>query len=279
MFSMSIFKRDSNCSEAIRPEEYFQDPEDCIVRNGTYDYTRLSQGENETVMSVLRVAVKKYLPEQRALGLASEASTIKYKARAILNEIVVQAYHESVSPLDVLAVAFAYQTKGAAGRQNAILYFEKYLNATSEQIAIEAQHIIFDAREPFFSYKLAELYEQEGLWSLALKYAIKAQNANTDCAPAFPLLVGKIYRHIDPFKSQKYLQELMKDKRYQAYTPIIQKEVTLSTEWFENAYAYTPKPYRPSRRVLQMENDIKGTASKYLEAEKALLLGAEGHNG
>ena len=277
---MSIFKRDSNRFEQIHPAEYFQNSDDSIVHNGVYDFTCLSAGENKTIVDVLRVAGSdKYTQKQRALGLASESSVIKYKARAILNEIIVQKYGESKSPLDALAVGFAHQTKGAIGRQQSIAYFERYLGTASSQIVSEAQRVMFDANDPFFSYKLAELYEQEGLWSLALKYAIKAQNANTDCAPAFPLLVGKIYRHIDPFKSQNYLQELMNDKRYQAYTPIIQKEATLSTEWSENAYAYTPKPYRPSKRVLQMEADIKETAYKYITNEKALLLGAEGRNG
>ena len=221
----------------------------------------------------------KYTPKQRALGLASESSVVKYKARAILNEIVVQRYYESKSPLDVLAVGFAYQTKGAIGRQQAIVYFERYLGAASSQLVAEAQRVMFDANDPFFSYKLAELYEQEGLWDSALRCALKAQSTDKNCAPAFPLLIGKIYRHISPAESQAYLQRYMRDERYRPYMPLFQKELDISSEWLENSYTYTPRPYKPSKRALQMEADIKETAHKYITNEKALLLGAEGRNG
>ena len=251
---MSIFKKDSSRFEPIHPAEYYQNSDDCIVRNGAYDFTRLSAGENQTILEVLRVAGSdKYTPEQRALGLASESSVVKYKARAILNEIVVQRYNESKSSLDALAVGFAYQTKGAIGRQQAIVYFERYLSAASSQIVAEAQRVMFDANDPFFSYKLAELYEQEGLWDSALRYALEAQSTDKNCAPAFPLLVGKIYRRISPAESQAYLQRYMRDERY--------------------------RPYKPSKRARQMEADIKETAHKYITSEKALLLGAEGRNG
>lgn len=147
---MSIFKKDSSRFEPIHPAEYYQNSDDCIVRNGAYDFTRLSAGENQTILEVLRVAGSdKYTPEQRALGLASESSVVKYKARAILNEIVVQRYNESKSSLDALAVGFAYQTKGAIGRQQAIVYFERYLSAASSQIVAEAQRVMFDANDPF----------------------------------------------------------------------------------------------------------------------------------
>lgn len=277
---MSIFKKDSSRFEPIHPAEYYQNSDDCIVCNGAYDFTRLSDGENQTIVEVLRVAgSNKYTPKQRALGLASESSVVKYKARAILNEIVVQKYSESKSPLDALAVGFAYQTKGAIGRQQSIAYFERYLGTASSQIVAEAQRVMFDANDPFFSYKLAELYEQEGLWDSALRYALKSQSTDKNCAPAFPLLVGKIYRRISPAESQAYLQKYMRDERYKPYMLLFQRELDISSEWLENSYTYTPRPYKPSKRALQMEADIKETAHKYITNEKALLLGAEGRNG
>ena len=123
------------------------------------------------------------------------------------------------------------------------------------------------------------LYEQEGLWDSALRYALKAQSTDKNCAPAFPLLVGKIYRRISPAESQAYLQKYMRDERYKSYMPLFQRELDISSEWLENSYTYTPRPYKPSKRALQMEVDIKETAHKYITNEKALLLDAEGRNG
>ena len=75
--------------------------------------------------------------------------------------------------------------------------------------------------------------------------------------------------------SSKY----MRDEHYKPYMPLFQKELDISSEWLENSYTYTPRPYKPSKRALQMEADIKETAHKYITNEKALLLGAEGRNG
>lgn len=264
---MSIFQNgDSSIRTRIYPNEYQQDSADSIVaKDGRYDFTRLSDGERKTILDVLSVAYsEKYTQKQKAIGFANEASTVKYKARHILHEVIVQRYRDSECPMDYLAVGFAYLTKGAIGRANALRYFEAYLSKAKASDKEEAGRILFDANDPFFSYKLAELYDQEGCPQQALRFALKAQELNLDNAPGFPLLVGKIYRKIDPLLSQQYLEQFAHSELYKKFAVLFLKEAEISAEWVNKSFVYQPKPYRPSKKVAQLESQISEAAKQFV---------------
>lgn len=264
---MLLFTNDGvSSSTRIYPNEYWQDSEDSIIsKDGRYDFTRLSDGERKTILDVLSVAYSdKYTQKQRAVGFANEASTVKYKARYILHEVLVQRYRDSEYPMDYLAVGFAYLTKGAIGRANALRYFEAYLSKAKASDKEEAGRILLVANDPFFSYKLAELYDQEGNAQKALEFAKRAQSLNSDHAPGFPLLVGKVYRKIDSAFSLQYFEQFASDENYKDYSALFLKEAKVSAEWIKESFTYHPKPYRPSKKAIQLEHQITDTAKQFL---------------
>lgn len=109
--------------------EWVQDSNKSIVNNkGTYDLTKFSIHEADTVWHVLDVVSRKYPQEYQSLGIVNESYPIKYKARYVLFEIVILKYGQSDNPMDKFAVAMSYQSKGAHYRSIAIKYFEESIN-------------------------------------------------------------------------------------------------------------------------------------------------------
>lgn len=174
---MSIFQNgDSSVRTRIYPNEYQQDPADSIVaKDGRYDFTQLTDGERKTILDVLSVAYSdKYTQKQKAIGFANEASTVKYKARYILHEVIVQRYRDSEYPMDYLAVGFAYLTKGAIGCANALRYFEAYLSKAKASDKEEAGSILFDANDPFFQLQISGTIRPRGVSATSLEICSKS---------------------------------------------------------------------------------------------------------
>ncbi len=141
-----------------------------IDENGRYDLKRFSKQEYNVVKSVLASVDRKYPANLRSIGLANEAYPIVYKARYVLFDIVIVRYEKSSSPIDRLAVALAYESKGAYFRKEAISYFESAIQS------IDLSKINrFNSYPPMSIYlKFSELYEKEHNYQKAILFVKKA---------------------------------------------------------------------------------------------------------
>lgn len=156
------------------PNIYHQDTNKSVVdANHRYDLRRFSKHEADIIRSVLQTVDKKYPKPFRSLGLANETCPIKYKARYVLFDIIILQYENSNNPIDRIAVAFAYESKGAFFRKQAISYFEDAMNDLDVSILSK-----FSSYAPMISYlKFAELYEKEHDYRNAITCAKKARNS------------------------------------------------------------------------------------------------------
>jgi len=107
------------------------------------------------------------------MGLANEAYQTVYKARYVLFDIIIVRYEKSSSPIDKLAIALAYESKGAFFRKEAIHYFESSI-----------QYIDLSILNRFPSYMPAslylvfsELYEKEHDYKKAIFFAERAMSS------------------------------------------------------------------------------------------------------
>lgn len=103
-----------------------QDPSKSIITDDhKYDMTKISIHEDQTIKLVLSAAERKYRGNYKAIGLANECYPIKYKARYVVFEVLIQRHSESENPLDKVAVAFANWSKGARHFSEAAELFEE----------------------------------------------------------------------------------------------------------------------------------------------------------
>lgn len=156
------------------PDVYNQDTSKSVVdQNGRYDLQRFSRHEADIVRQVLNTTDKKYPKNLRAIGLANEAYTITYKARYVLFDIIIILYEKSENPIDKMAVAFAYESKGAYFRKQALSYFENSVNEVDSSTLN-----LFASYSSMITYlKFAEVYEKEHDYKNAIFYLKKAKSS------------------------------------------------------------------------------------------------------
>lgn len=248
----------------IYPNQYEQNPNDSIVKaDGTYDFDNISFSERNTIEEVIDTVKKKYSVEHQALGLANEAYGIKYKARYILHQIIVQKYSSSPDPLENLAVGFAYKTKGAFGRSNAIYHLNYYYSTATAENRTVAEDLFFHARDPFFSYTLAELYSEDNQNDIALDYALNAFAKRIYGAPGYPLLVARLLRRKDISQCVEFLKEIAVSDEFIKFS-VITDELAKSISLMEDGCIYSPYNYRISKRVVNMEKAIEIAARGFV---------------
>lgn len=148
------------------PNDYSQDSSKSIInRENMYDLTRFSTHEDQIIKQVLCITKQKYPEKYQAIGLANESYTVIYKPRYILFEIIVLLYSGSKKPLDMMAVAFAYESKGAAFRQDAISFFEKAMRNINFHELDKFASVSTDA----IFLKFSTVYEREHEYEKAIK--------------------------------------------------------------------------------------------------------------
>lgn len=162
----------------VFPEQYEQKSEESVVKEDhTYDFTRFSRHEAETIQSVLRTVNFKYIPEFTSFGLVNEAYPVIYKSRYVLFDIVIIRYENSNKPIDRLAVALAYESKGAFFRKQAIEYFESSIGKVKKSVLKQ-----FVSYSPSAIYlKFAKVYEREREYEKAIdcfREAMKGKGVN-----------------------------------------------------------------------------------------------------
>lgn len=161
-----------DCYGAYSPDVYNQDPTKSVVdENRRYDLKRFSKQEYDIIRSVLSSVERRYHPSLRSMGLANEAYPITYKARYVLFDIIIVRYEKSTVPIDRLAVALAYESKGAYFRNEAISYLESCIKDIAK-----SELGRFQSYMPYSLYlKISQLYEKEHDYKKAITYTKKAR--------------------------------------------------------------------------------------------------------
>lgn len=165
-------KTQSVKNEPYYPDVYDQDTRKSVVdSDNRYDLKRFSRHEADIILRVLRTTDAKYHPLLRSLGLINESFSITYKPRYVLFDIVILQYENSQNMVDRLAVALAYETKGAYYRKQAISYFEESIKHVDKTVLD-----LFHACPAVTVYtKFADVYEKEHDYKKAISYFKKAR--------------------------------------------------------------------------------------------------------
>lgn len=155
------------------PDTYSQDAQKSVLEpDRKYDLKRFSSHEADIIQRVLKTTDKKYHHLLRSLGLVNESVPIKYKPRYVLFDIVILKYEKSQNMVDRLAVALAYETKGAFFRKQAISYFEDSIKHVDRDILD-----LFHACSTVAVYtKFGDVYEKEHEYKKAISCFKKARS-------------------------------------------------------------------------------------------------------
>lgn len=153
------------------PDTYNQDPQKSVVDSEKrYDLKRFSTHEADIIQRVLRTTEGKYHYALKSLGLVNESFSITYKPRYVLFDVVILKYQNSQNMVDRLAVALAYETKGAYFRKQAISYFEESIKYVDKTILD-----LFRACPAKTVYtKFADIYEKEHQYKKSISHFKKA---------------------------------------------------------------------------------------------------------
>lgn len=159
--------------EVYYPDTYNQDAKKSVLEpDRKYDLKRFSNHEADIIQRVLKTTDTKYHHLLRSLGLVNESISIKYKPRYVLFDIVILKYEKSQNMVDRLAVALAYETKGAFFRRQAILYFEDSIKHVDRDILD-----LFHACSTVSVYtKFGDVYEKEHEYKKAISCFKKARS-------------------------------------------------------------------------------------------------------
>lgn len=216
----------------IFPEkEIFQDSNQSITtEDGTYDFENFSEHEKAVIIETIKTVLRKYPPIFRAIGLVNESYQIIYKPRYILFEIVVALFSDSNDAMDNLAVAIAYETKGAHFRSEALKHFEYALNNLDSKLLDR-----FFVTMPYNLYiKFSRLYEKEHDFSKALQLTLKAQQ-HSDFGPEvlsdrIVMLQGKLDTPPKQRKRKITERDLKLEEKIQAAAKWFIHETKISTK-------------------------------------------------
>lgn len=195
----------------IPSHDWSQSSSDSILTgDGRYDYSRFSESEANTVISVLNTVVEKYPREYRAIGLANESESVLYKARGVLFKIITELYKDSDKPEDNLAVAFAYMKMGAAHRNNAIKHFESCEGWIDEKILYMFLNFL-----PLGVYSsFSKVYEQEKNYKKAIQLTLVAKRYGDESNTNFDLRILELKKKSESAVSKKS-RKAKPDEKYE----------------------------------------------------------------
>ncbi|MFR8473763.1 MAG: hypothetical protein ACLVCT_02440 [Lachnospira sp.] len=240
-------------------------PSNVDPNTGTYDLIHLSKSDKQYINDCIKEA-NQYPRKLRALRLAECADTTIYAPRYILNRYITIKYELSNKPFDYLAVAIAYKNLGSLERQNAITYFEKYLNCLNH---LNPNSYVFTTKHTFSDFyiyrNLSDLYEKEyelnKAYELRLKI-IELQNGTIDFGDV--MSIGNILRKIDINKSVSFYEQYINLPKIQGYRKELDKAYQDALKKQSNGYVYKPRPKPPDEHHLYCQRmEIKG-AMKFI---------------
>ena len=195
----SNFKyNDANISDKQNPSK------SVITSDHKYDMTEISQHEEQTIISVLSAAERKYTGDFASIGLANECYPIKYKARYVVFEVLIKRYCNSEKPLDKIAVSFANWSKGARHYSEAARLFED----AKDKVDWEKIHE-FSSLGGFFSL-FSEMYEKMHEYKKAIecvRLSLRYENPVKEYAKNRIKLLEEKQRNWKPYRPRKISED------------------------------------------------------------------------
>lgn len=168
--------------------------------------------------------------ENSALTTILENYSIIGPERHQLAQNIIFKYSSSTDPLDKLAVAIAFQWKGANHRPSAIKFYEEYLSSGTNTDLIDTWIIYSD---------LATLYEKEYEFEKALEYLEKLIIYHNDYIAY--IRIGDIYIKQDVSKAISYYEKLLKEPFYKDNKHMFDCAYAATKEKQARGYVYKPR--------------------------------------
>lgn len=225
------------------------------------DFDDLCAEDRTSVMGAISVAKSsKYKDEFCSLGVFNETTFVRPKSQEILYEVIIQRFGDSESPCDMLAVALAYEKKGAYGIEKETEYLMSYFNtATAAQMTDIQDHFrfggIFDNQK-----RLIDLLSRQGRLLDAHAYATEVEEMNDGDSFEPAKLLGDIYLKLDPINCIGYYESLMQSGKYKKFTDDIVREHKIARLAAESDRKYNTPKITITNEMIEREEKIKKAA-------------------
>lgn len=153
-------------------------------------------------------------------------------ARHTISWEIISQYSKSANPLDILAVAFAYEREGAKYRTLSIKYFEKYL-ISPVSTDLFSNWLIFST--------LGKLYEKEYRFEDAVYCYNRLITESNGTNSADYTRIGDVYLKQDVNKSVKYYEDLAKEPCYLKHKRTFDLAYKDAMDKQSKGYVYKPR--------------------------------------
>lgn len=222
-----------------------KDNEFVVCLNCRNEY-KLSEQENEFIDLFLKNSLEYYKDYERAILMSSSTEIVLRNARRILNNIIAEAYKDSASPMDNLAVALTYARMYATERPLAIEYFERWLKTpelppkTKFKAYMECElYEPIDSYTPWRIYSIfANIYEREYQFEKAIQCLHKCIYYDNKSNYPDYIRIGNILVKIDINKAEEYYINLLNDNSLKQYEEHFSQALEEVREKKRNNYQY-----------------------------------------
>lgn len=231
------------------------------IMDGKYDFTCITEKENNTILDVLNNVIEKFQENEYGIGLAFESESVVYKPKYVIEQIIIEYTNHSDNPLDYLAKGIAFSRKGAEFRLKSIQAFENYLSFSEHgKIPIINEKPIY--RKRMIYYLMADLYEKENQLEKSLQYFEKS--AQTDIGfPPFRIeeRYATVLSKIDIHKAVDYLKKQILEDETCKY---LETKLHDYEKKSEKGYIFKPRNKKAEVENKEIQQNIERLARRYL---------------
>lgn len=233
-----------------------------LAEDGKYDFTMLTDDEKKYIDLKLSYVNANYSTRFRAIALADLTKSSVYKPSYIFNEYIIKKYSSSTNPLDELAVAIAYERKGAKYRKQAIEYYKRYEQHPENTKDPNSDNYLCNYIDIHSS--LATLYEKEHLLEDALK---EAQIVMSNSPQIYKNVekIGNILTKMNINRAVEFYQDCLSsesiDENFKSYIESLYKK---SIELQQKNYVYKPRKIKPNQNDIIIDSQISLLTEQFL---------------
>ena len=243
--------------------KYSFDFDSGLTSDGKYDFTMLTDDERTYIETKLEYVRYSYSSDFQAIGLMYETKSSILKPSYILNSIIVIKYCNSENPLDIFAVAKAYERMGANFRKKAIEYNEKFLKNPVSLKNPNADWSFY--RDDLLHNELSELYEKDCQFDKALEELEKAKSCSDQIFLNDITRKGDILIKISVDDAVKYYTDVLNsDTVSEDIKQWLKKPYNDALEKQQKGYVYKPRKSKPKESDLLVNEQIEALARQFI---------------
>lgn len=211
---------------------------------GLFDIFKTSKFERKVYQPYSNVSASRNTSFSAIEYMHNNKSTIG-EQRHINSRYIIDNFANSTNPLDILAVAIAYENEGAAFRHLSIAYYERFLTNPVDVPNIPNAYIEGKPVKMFSNWciysSLAKLYEKEYDYKNAIKYLKKLPKESKYNNPADYRRIGDVLAKIDIDQCVEYYKDLKKQAIYTKFQGNIDSYYAEALEKQAKGYKYKPR--------------------------------------